>query len=117
MPIYPLVILISLPTLFYWLYPPATKIDVYGFFFPEFIMASIVLVCMHYLWRIKCRDNPNKYLFNGFSILFTALYIDCLDELFQIPRLFIFLFEELFQVVGLLLVVIGIRLWLKVQES
>lgn len=116
MSIYALVLIILLPTISFGLLPSVVSIDLPSFI-SELVMALTVLACMLYLKRVKRDERPNQLLYIGFSFLFTALYIDTLDEVIAYPWLVTFIFEDLFQIIGLLLIVIGIRLWLETQQT
>lgn len=105
-----------LPLISFWLFPTVTNIDVISFV-SEFIMAGTVLTCIVNLKKFKQGERSNQILFVGFSILFTAIYIDALDELFEFPKIITIVIEDIFQIIGLLMIVYGITLWLKKQET
>ncbi|MCF6456954.1 GGDEF domain-containing protein [Pseudoalteromonas sp. MMG024] len=116
MSVYILALFILLPFVSYWLFPAVANVDVISFA-SEFIMASAVLVCIFNLNNFRQSERSNNMLFTGFSILLVAICVDALDELVIFPKVITIVIEDLFQIIGLLLIVFGIKLWLEKQEA
>ncbi len=116
MSVYILALFILLPFVSYWLFPAVANVDVISFA-SEFIMAIAVLVCIFNLKNFRQSERSNNVLFTGFSILLVAICVDALDELVIFPKVITIVIEDLFQIIGLLLIVFGIKLWLEKQEA
>ncbi|NTS76261.1 GGDEF domain-containing protein [Catenovulum sp. SM1970] len=116
MSLYALFVIICLPCFYYWRFPLVANIDWYSFAL-EFIMALTILACVHFLRLDKKTYTSNQFLYVGFSLLFTALLADTLDEIFLPSALVTILLEKLFQITGFIVVLLGIRLWLINQKQ
>ncbi|ATC97971.1 MAG: GGDEF domain-containing protein [Pseudomonadota bacterium] len=116
MSVYIIALFILLPFVSYWVFPAVANVDVISFA-SEFIMASAVLVCIFNLNNFRKSERSNNVLFTGFSILLVAICVDALDELVIFPKVITIVSEDLFQIIGLLLIVFGIKLWLEKQEA
>lgn len=116
MPIYALTILIVLPIILFAIAPVIAEFNIPSFT-AELVMAVTTLMCIRFLWQVEEKDKPNKILSIGFTFLFTALYTDSLDELFALPKYLTFILEDLFQLLGFLFVVVGVRMWLSLQHK
>lgn len=115
MPIFLFAVLVLLPILCLYTLPAVPSIDFYSFF-SELIMCFTLLASMYSLSRVKDKNKPNSYLLVGFSLLFTALYLDALDEVFVIPPVATTIVEDIFQIIGFLFVMFAIRFWLDMQK-
>jgi signal transduction histidine kinase len=87
--------------------PPG--IEVFG----EVLFLTVTGGCVLYVTGIQesLAENVSKPMFLGLGVLFLRSVTDVLDEVLNQPKLFMFVFEDLFMVFGTLSVVVGISRW------
>lgn len=93
-------------------FPEVIDVDFFSLL-TEGIIALIVLTSIIILQNIRADKKIYNYLMLGFAFLFIAIWTDTLDELFEPPKLLTTIFEDLFQVIGFVLIIVGIYTWVK----
>ena len=83
----------------------------------DFIVASIFLAIIFYVQQIKANGSFRNWLLIGLSFLYFSFFIDVLDEIYHHSPIIKNIFENVFQVIGLLAALIGVRGWLLYNES
>ena len=83
----------------------------YTSFMAEILMTSTIFVSLLLLCFSAQSRSSNSYLLIGFTFLFFSLLTDSLDEFFLQPQLMTQIVEDVFQVIGFILVLLGIRYW------
>lgn len=98
-----------------WMFPTVYKIDFYDIFFKSVIAITLFLLLIQ-LNKVKHNRDVHKYLMSGFFFLFITLLTTTLDEIFTQPWLLKVLFKDIAQMIGFILVSIGINTWI-IQNS
>ncbi|PHS71146.1 MAG: hypothetical protein COB23_02490 [Methylophaga sp.] len=91
-------------------YPKITEIDFYSVFSDGF--ASVCILSAIFALRKALKDRyMYLFLLPGFYLLFISLVTGTLNEIYEPPLLVTTLFEDMFQIVGYVLIIIGIYAW------
>ncbi len=91
-------------------------VDMYSFL-SEGTITLTVFFLLSNLHRLQDNESVYHYLSLGFSLQFIALLTDALDELFEHPKLLTTISEDLFQVLGFVIVLIGISKWIEFSRG
>ena len=93
-------------------YPKTIEIDFYSVFAEGF--TALCILSAIFILR-NSLQNKHIYLFlmPGFYLLFISLVTDTLDEIYEPPLLVTTVFEDIFQIAGFILIIIGIYAWAK----
>ena len=75
-------------------------------------VAVLVLVGLFIIQNIREVERTYRVLMLGFTALFVSLVTDVLDEFLKQPDLITTFFEDLCQIIGYVLVIVGIWLWI-----
>ncbi|MCP3689376.1 MAG: PAS domain-containing protein [Gammaproteobacteria bacterium] len=99
---------------------PVPDIDLYSIV-AEGTIAISLLILLFKLNKLRESDpqiNSEIYVFVfiGFTLQFIALWTDTLDEAFQHPALMTTILEDLFQVTGFIVAIIGIIKWMRFNK-
>ena len=92
------------------------EVDFYSFVTESMITFVVFLIILNL--QSHHHKNISYLLINlGFSFLFVALFADTLDELYQVSKLTTRWFEDTFQVLGFVLLLLGVRAWRKDNQT
>ncbi len=79
----------------------------------EGLIASLLFVLMHYAARKSSGKLVDSSLMLGLLLLLMAFLTDTLDEVFKQPLWVTVIFEDASELLGLVLLIIGVHQWLK----
>ncbi len=100
-----------------------TKVDDIEFFslFSEGFITITIFVISVNLYSLRINKNKNKniyyYLNVGFLFLFIAFLVDSLDEVLEHPQWLTTIFEDIFQIFGFLVLLLGIVKWINLNNE
>ncbi|MCP3689921.1 MAG: hypothetical protein GY784_16070, partial [Gammaproteobacteria bacterium] len=85
--------------------------------FSEGTIALTVLAGVFLVSKLRSETKVFGFLMGGFILLFIALLTDTLDEIYTSPDWVSTIFEDIFQLVGFILVVVGLFFWLRLNSQ
>ncbi len=91
------------------------EIDFYSLASEGGITITLLFILLN-LHRLHHKDLTFYYMNLGFSMLFISLLTDTSDEVFEHPYLVTTLLEDIMQVLGFIIVFIGLRKWMKYND-
>ncbi|WP_051326471.1 GGDEF domain-containing protein [Aliagarivorans taiwanensis] len=107
-----LLVLVSIGVLHYSLFPVHLEFDVASIL-AEGCISLVVLFILLNLSQLNLTRRTLNLLRIAFLLLLISLSVDVLDEVYQQPDFVVSLFEDLFQVIGFVVLLFGIRLWIR----
>ena len=99
-------------TVYYFIEIPFLSNIDYFDFFCDFMLAVVLLVTTYFIQGLRGSGQVKNVLLVGFCFFYFAFFMDVLDELFVQAFWVTTVFENLFQLVGLILIAYGVRGWL-----
>ena len=97
-------------------FPEVSNVELFSLL-TEGLIALIVLTSIFILQNVRANKSIYNYLMSGFVLLFIAIWTDTMDELFEPPKLVTTILEDLFQVIGFTLIIVGIYTWVKYNNK
>ena len=91
-------------------------IDFYSLVSEGIITFTILFILIN-LHRLHHKNLTFYYMNIGFSMLFISLLTDTTDELFDHPMIFKTILEDIFQVIGFILVFVGLKKWMRYNDK
>ena len=92
-------------------YEAVEKIEMYSVL-SEALVTLSALIALFIIQHIRELKRIYVFLVIGFTVLFISLLTDVVDEFLQQPDYITTVFEDLFQIVGYVLIIIGIWKWI-----
>ncbi len=96
--------------------PLVESVDYYSVLSEGIITMTLLFILIN-LHRFHHKHLTFYYMNIGFSLLFLSLLTDTTDEVFEHPAIITTIFEDLFQVIGFLLVFMGLRKWMQFNDK
>lgn len=91
------------------------EIDFYSLVSEGGITVTLLFILLN-LHRLHHKDLTFYYMNLGFSMLFISLLTDTSDEVFDHPFIITTVFEDILQVLGFIVVFIGLRKWMQYND-